>query len=152
MGTLKDRLNEDLRAAMKARDQITTGTLRMVMTAVRNAEVAGESVRDLSDDEVITVLTREARKRRESIEAYRDAGRTELAEREQAELDVLTRYLPSQLSDEELSELVARVLTGGGFSGQKAMGPAMKAVQAEVAGRAEGRRVAAEVRRQLDQS
>jgi uncharacterized protein YqeY len=152
MGTLKDRLNEDLRAAMKARDQITTGTLRMVMTAVRNAEVAGESVRDLSDDEVITVLTREARKRRESIEAYRDAGRTELAEREQAELDVLTRYLPSQLSDEELSELVARVLAGGGFSGQKAMGPAMKAVQAEVAGRAEGRRVAAEVRRQLDQS
>ncbi len=152
MGTLKDRLNEDLRAAIKARDEITTATLRMALTAVRNAEVGGDTVRDLPDDEVIAVLNREVRKRREAVEAYTEAGRAELAQREQAELDVLTRYLPAQLSDEELSELVSRVLAAGGFSGMKAMGPAMKAVQAEVAGRAEGRRVADEVRRQLTQS
>ncbi len=152
MGTLKDRLNEDLRAAIKARDEITTATLRMALTAVRNAEVGGDTVRDLPDDEVIAVLNREVRKRREAVEAYTEAGRAELAQREQAELDVLTRYLPAQLSDEELSELVSRVLAAGGFSGMKAMGPAMKAVQAEVAGRAEGRRVADEVHRQLTQS
>src|SRR5690606_11274195 len=100
MGTLKDRLNEDLRAAIKARDEITTATLRMALTAVRNAEVGGDTVRDLPDDEVIAVLNREVRKRREAVEAYTEAGRAELAQREQAELDVLTRYLPAQLSDE----------------------------------------------------
>lgn len=146
---LKDRLAGDMRAAMKARDQTTTATLRMALAAVRSAEVAGKAARELSDDEVVGVLGKEARKRREAAKAYTQAGRSELAATEQAELEVLRRYLPAQLSDAELTDLVARTLAGGGFSGPAAMGPAMKAVQGEVAGRAEGARVAAEVRRQL---
>jgi hypothetical protein len=149
MGMLKDRLAGDMRAAMKARDQTTTATLRMALAAVRSAEVAGKAARELSDDEVVGVLGKEARKRLEAAKAYTQAGRSELAATEQAELEVLRRYLPAQLSDAELTDLVARTLAGGEFSGPAAMGPAMKAVQGEVAGRAEGARVAAEVRRQL---
>lgn len=149
MGTLKDRLTDDLRTAMKAREATTTATLRMALAAVRNAEVAGKTAQELSDDQVLAVLTKEAKKRREAAEAYEQAGRTDLVERERAELAVLDGYLPTQLSDDELTELVARELASGGFSGMSAMGPAMKAVQAKVAGRAEGARVATEVRRQL---
>jgi uncharacterized protein len=149
MGTLKDRLTGDLRTAMKAREATTTATLRMALAAVRTAEVAGKTAQELSDDQVLGVLTKEAKKRREAAEAYEQAGRTELVERERAELDVLNRYLPTPLSDEELTDLVSQELASGGFSGMSAMGPAMKAVQAKVAGRAEGARVAAEVRRQL---
>lgn len=149
MSSLKDRLNEDMRAAMKARDVMTTATLRMTLAAVRSAEVSGKTARELSDDEVLGVLAREARKRREATEAYEQAGRAELAAQERAEQEVLARYLPAQLSDAELGELVAQALVQGGFAGMQAMGPAMKAAQAAVAGRAEGARVAAEVRRQL---
>lgn len=151
MASLKEQLHQDLRTAMKARDQTTTAALRMALAAVRSAEVEGTASQELSDDEVLAVLTREARKRRESAGSYAQHGRTELAEQERAELAVLTRYLPAQLSEQELTELVARVLADGGFSGQQVMGPAMKAVQSAVAGRAEGARVAAEVRRQLTQ-
>jgi uncharacterized protein YqeY len=147
--TLKARLEDELHAAMKARDELVTSTLRMALTAVRNAEVAGTQARTLSDDEVLGVLTREAKKRREAAVAFADAGRAAQAERERAEEDVLSQYLPKQLSDDDLAGIVADALAGGGFSGPKSMGPAMKAVQAAVAGRAEGGRVAAEVRRQL---
>jgi uncharacterized protein YqeY len=149
MGTLKDRLNEDLRTAMKARDELTTSTLRLALSAVRNAEVSGTAARDLTDDEVLGVLTKEAKKRREAATAFGGAGRVEQAARETAEGEILDRYLPSQLSDEEIAELVAGALTAGGYSGKGQIGPAMKAAQAAVAGRAEGGRVAAEVRRQL---
>jgi uncharacterized protein YqeY len=149
MGTLKDRLNEDLRTAMKGRDELTTSTLRMALAAVRNAEVSGAASRQLSDDEVVTVLTKEAKKRREAADAFAGAGRSDQAERERAEGTVLNRYLPAQLSDAEIAELVSAALAAGGFSGKAQMGPAMKAAQAAVAGRAEGGRVAAEVRRQL---
>lgn len=149
MGTLKDRLSGDMRAAMKAREETTTGTLRMALAAVRNAEVAGAAARELTDDEVLAVLAKEAKKRKEAAEAYAQAGRDELVAQEEAEYEVLAAYLPAQLTDAELTELVARKLAAGGFSGMSSMGPAMKAVQAEVAGRAEGARVAAEVRRQL---
>ena len=149
MGTLKDRLNEDLRTAMKGRDELTTSTLRMALAAVRNAEVSGDAARSLSDDEVTAVLTKEAKKRREAATAFADAGRDESAAKERAEGDVLERYLPQQLSDEEIAELVRGALAAGGFSGKAQMGPAMKAAQAAVAGRAEGGRVAAEVRKQL---
>ncbi|MPZ26849.1 MAG: GatB/YqeY domain-containing protein [Micromonosporaceae bacterium] len=149
MSTLKARLSDDLRSAMKARDETVTGTLRMALAAVRHAEVSGKAARELSDDEVLGVLTKEAKKRREAADAYAGAGRAELADRELAELTVIDRYLPAQLSDRELAELVTGAITAGGFAGPAAMGPAMKAVQAEVAGRAEGARVAAEVRRQL---
>jgi uncharacterized protein len=149
MGTLKDRLNEDLRTAMKGRDELTTSTLRMALAAVRNAEVAGAEARDLTEDEILAVLTKESKKRREAATAFGGAGRVDQAARETAEGEILERYLPAQLSDDEISELVAGALTAGGFSGRGQMGPAMKAAQAAVAGRAEGGRVAAEVRRQL---
>ena len=149
MGALKDRLNDDLHTAMKARDELTTATLRMALAAVRNAEVAGTEARDLSDDEVLAVLTKESKKRREAATAFRDAGRAESADKELAEEEIIGRYLPAQLSDEEITNIVADALREGGFSAMAQMGPAMKAAQAAVAGRAEGGRVAAEVRRQL---
>ena len=149
MSTLKARLETDLRTAMKARDELVTSTLRMALTAVRSAEVSGKAARELSDDEVLAVLTKEAKKRREAATAFADAGRDALATKERAEEEVLSGYLPSQLSDEELRELVAGALAASNFSGKQSMGPAMKAAQAAVAGKAEGGRVAAEVRRQL---
>lgn len=149
MAELKDRLSNDMRAAMKARNELTTSTLRMALAAVRTAEVAGSEARELSDDEVLAVLTKEAKKRREAATAFADAGRAELADKERAEEQILARYLPAQLSDEELSSIVTKALSGVGATGRSAMGQAMKAAQAEVAGRAEGARVAAEVRRQL---
>src|SRR5690349_4615680 len=129
MGTLKDRLNDDLRTAMKGRDELTTSTLRMALAAVRTAEVAGTAARDLSDDEVLAVLTKEAKKRREAATAFAGAGRGEQAAKEAAEGDILDRYLPVQLSDAELAELIAEALREGGFSGKSQMGPAMKAAQ-----------------------
>jgi uncharacterized protein YqeY len=149
MGMLKDRLETDLRAAMKARDELLTGTLRMALTAVRTAEVAGDQARELSDDEVRVVLTKEAKKRRDAATAFADAGRAERADRERAEEELLEGYLPAQLSDEELTGIVTQALAGVDGTGRSAMGQAMKAAQAAVAGRAEGGRVAAEVRRQL---
>lgn len=149
MGTLKDRLNEDLHTAMKARDELITSTLRMALSAVRTAEVAGDEARELSDDEVLAVLNKEAKKRREAAAAFAGAGRADQAAKETAEGEVLDRYLPKQLTDAEIAEIVEQALTAGGFSGKAQMGPAMKAAQAAVAGRAEGGRVAAEVRRRL---
>jgi uncharacterized protein len=149
MGTLKDRLNDDLHTAMKSRDDLTTSTLRMALAAVRNAEVAGSEARNLSDDEVMAVLTKEAKKRREAATAFADAGRADQAAKERSEGEVIERYLPKQLSDSEIAGLVAEALAAGGFAGKAQMGPAMKAAQAAVGGRAEGGRVAAEVRRQL---
>ncbi|MFI1995077.1 GatB/YqeY domain-containing protein [Actinoplanes sp. NPDC020271] len=149
MGTLKDRLNDDLHAAMKSRDDLTTSTLRLALAAVRTAETTGDEERDFSDDEVLSVLTKEAKKRRDAASAFAGAGRAEQAAKETAEGEILDRYLPKQLSDAEIAEIVAGALTAGGFSGKAQMGPAMKAAQAAVAGRAEGGRVAAEVRRQL---
>jgi uncharacterized protein YqeY len=149
MSTLKARLEGDMRTAMKARDELRTSTLRMALTAVRSAEVAGTRARQLSDDEVLAVLAKEAKKRKEAATAFADAGRAEQAEKERAEERVLAGYLPAQLSDEELADIVTQALATVGVTGRAAMGPAIKAAQAEVAGRAEGGRVAAEVRRQL---
>jgi hypothetical protein len=147
--TLKERLRADMTASMKARDEVRTGTLRMVLTAVTNEEVSGKSARELSDDEVITVLGREAKKRREAAEAFDGAGRTELAERERAEGQILDEYLPAQLSDEEIAAIVSTAVASTGAAGQQAIGQVMKVVQPQTAGKAEGGRVAAEVRRQL---
>lgn len=152
MADLKARLQSDLMAAMRSRNEVSAATLRMALTAVRSAEVAGDAARELSDDEVTSVLAKEAKKRREAATAFCDAGRTESAERELAELAVLEAYLPQQLPDDELAALVARAVAdvaASGATGKAAMGQVMKAVQPQVAGRAEGGRVAAEVRRQL---
>ncbi|MGI5179326.1 GatB/YqeY domain-containing protein [Dactylosporangium sp. CA-152071] len=144
---LKERLESDLREAMKARDELVTSTLRMAITAVRNAEVAGKAARELSDEEILSVLTKEAKKRREAAEAFAGAGREAQAAKERAEEEVLAGYLPVQLSEEDLAGIVRDALAGLG--GAPNMGQAMKAAQAAVGGRAEGGRVAAEVRAQL---
>jgi uncharacterized protein len=149
MARLKDQLRADLTEAMKARDEVRTRTLRLVLTSVANEEVAGKSARDLSDDEVLRVLAREARRRREAADAFEAAGRGDQAAAERAEDDVLAGYLPAQLTDEELAAIVAEVIKETGASGPSAMGQVMKAATPRVAGRAEGGRVAAEVRRVL---
>lgn len=149
MSTLKARLESDLRDAMKSRDELVTSTLRMTIAAVRTAEVAGKQARELTDDEVLSVLTKEAKKRREAATAFADADRAESAAKELAEEEVIARYLPKQLTDDEIAAIVAEALAKGEFTGPAQMGPAMKAAQSAVAGRAEGGRVAAEVRRQL---
>lgn len=123
--------------------------LRMALTSITNEEVAGAAARDLTDDEIVKVLTREAKKRREAAEAFSAAGRAEQAAAERAEGDVLAGYLPAQLSDEELGALVAAVIAETGATGRAAMGQVMKGVTPRVAGRADGARVAAEVRRQI---
>jgi uncharacterized protein YqeY len=146
---LKDRLRADLTAAMKDRDEVRTRTLRLALTSVSNEEVAGKAVRELSDDEVLKILAREAKRRREAATAFQEAGRDEQAAAERAEDDVLSGYLPAQLSDAEVTELVAAAIAETGASGMPAMGQVMKTVTPRAAGRAEGSRVAAEVRRQL---
>ncbi len=149
MGALKDTLHADLTTAMKARDELTTATLRMVLTAIGNEEVAGKAARELTDDEVLKVITREGKKRREAAEAFRAGGREDRAERELAEGAVIETYLPAQLSDDELSALVAQAVAEAGASGPQAMGAVMKLVNRQVAGRAEGGRVAAVVKAAL---
>jgi uncharacterized protein YqeY len=146
---LKDRLRSDLTDAMRARDQVRLRTLRMALTSITNEEVSGNAVHDLSDEDILKVLTREAKKRREAAEAFEAAGRSEQAAAERAEGDVLADYLPAQLADDELRGLVAAAIAETGATGMPAMGKVMKAVTPQVAGRAEGGRVAAEVRRQL---
>jgi uncharacterized protein YqeY len=149
MASLKQQLRDDLHTAMREPDELRTATIRMVLTAITNEEVAGSTARELSDDEVQAVLRREAKKRREAATAYADGGRPERAERESAELSVVETYLPTQLDDAELAELVRAAIADTGAAGPRAMGPVMKAVQPRVAGRADGGRVSAEVRRQL---
>jgi uncharacterized protein YqeY len=146
---LKSRLRADLTTAMKARDELRTATLRMVLTAVSAEEVSGKESRELTDDDVQAVLRREAKKRREAAEAFAGAGRSEQAAREQAEGEVLAGYLPAQLDDSDLAAIVADAVTTTGAAGMQDMGRVMGAVQKAVAGRADGSRVAAEVRRQL---
>ena len=150
MGELKDRLHTDLTASMKARDELRTATLRMVLTAIGHEEVAGKSARTLSAQEELKVLGREAKKRREAAEAFRSGGAEDRAQRELDEEAVLSTYLPVQLGDDELTAIVAAAVAESGASGPQAMGALMKLVGPQVAGRAEGGRVAAAVRAALD--
>ncbi len=154
MAELKARLRADLTTSMKARDTLTTGVLRMALAAVGTEEVAGAQARELSDDEVLRVLTREVRKRKEAAEAFRGAGRAEQADGELAEADVLAAYLPAALDDAELEGIVDNAVASvteqlGAAPGQRQMGQVMKLVNAQVAGRAEGAKVAALVKSKL---
>jgi uncharacterized protein YqeY len=151
MSDLKDRLRADLTAAIKARDEVRSSTLRMVLTAITNAEVAGKEARELSDDDIIGVLSSEGKKRREAATAFADGGRPEMAAKETAEAAVIADYLPEQLSDLEIADLVTSAIaqTGAAGEGIKAMGKIMGVVTPQVKGRADGGAVAAEVRRQL---
>lgn len=152
MSALKDQLKSDLTTAIKARDEVTSATIRMALTAITNEEVAGKESRVLSDEDVLAVLGREAKKRRESAEAYDAASRPELADRERAELDVIARYLPQPLSDTEVEAIVAAAVaevSGTGATGGAAMGAVMKLVQPQVRGRADGGKVAGLVKASL---
>lgn len=149
MSTLKDTLHTDLTAAIRARDSIRVGTLRMALAAITNEEVSGTAARELTNDDVIRVLTKEAKKRREAVTAYTAAQRPELAAAEEAELAILSAYLPAALGDTELRELVTRVIADVGATGIPQLGLVMKTLQPLVAGRADGAAVAALVRAKL---
>ena len=151
MSDLKDRLRRDLTASMKARDSLRSSTLRMLLTSVTNAEVAGKAQRELSDDDIVGVLSSEAKRRREAAGAFDEAGRTDSASKERAEAEIIVGYLPEQLGAADVEELVAATIAslGAGNEGMRAMGKVMGALQPQVKGRADGGVVAAEVRRQL---
>jgi uncharacterized protein YqeY len=149
MSRLKDTLRSDLTDAIRSRDAVRAGTLRMVLTSVTTEEVAGTEARELSDDDVLKVIAKEAKKRREASTAYTGAGRAELAAKEDAELAIIETYLPAQLGDAEIEALVAEAVAETGATGMPQMGLVMKAVQPRVAGRADGGRVAAVVRKAL---
>ncbi|MDX3361052.1 GatB/YqeY domain-containing protein [Streptomyces griseoaurantiacus] len=152
MTTLKSKLQADLNAAIKARDELRSSTLRLTLAAITKEEVAGTEKRELSDEEITKVITREAKKRREAAEAFAQGGRPEQAERERAEGEVLAVYLPKQLSDEELRAIVVQAVEearAAGAEGPRAMGQVMKIVNPKVAGQAEGGRVAALVKQVL---
>ena len=151
---LKAQLREDLTAAIKGRDDLTKSTLRMALSAITSAEVAGDTARELDEPEVAKVLTKEAKKRAESAEAFDAAGRGELAEKERAEAEVLARYLPSQLSDAEVDALAEQAIAQvaadtGAAPGPRQMGQVMKAATAAAAGRADGSRISAAVKARL---
>jgi uncharacterized protein YqeY len=148
-GTIKNRLQADLTASMKARDELTTSTIRMLRAAITNAEVAGAEAIALSDEQVIVVLQSEARKRAEAAEVYEQAGRRESAAKERAELAVIERYLPAAISDEQLQSIVAEEIANAaaaGTEGQRAMGQVIKAVRERVGATADGSRIAAMVK------
>ena len=146
---LADQIQSDLTQAMKARDQLATSVLRMAVAAIKEARVSGDEVRDLTDDEVVAVLAKEAKRREESAAAYRDGGRDEQADKELAEREVLARYLPAPMTEEELAAIVDEALSAGGFGEPSQMGQAMKAAMAAVDGRADGKAVSALVKARL---
>jgi hypothetical protein len=149
MAGLKERLRNDLTASMRARDELRTATIRMVLTAVTNSEVAGSEARVLSDDDVLAVLAKEAKKRREAADAFREGGRAESAEREEAEAGIIAEYLPDPLTDKEIAAMVDQAVAETGADSPRDMGKVMKALQPQVAGRAEGSKVAAAVKARL---
>lgn len=149
MSELAERMQQDLTAAMKARDEVRVATLRMAIAAVREEAVSGTSARELSDDEVEQVLRTQVKRRDEAAEAFQAAGRDEQATRELDERAILSAYLPEEMGDEELEALVDEALESGGFREPSQMGQAMNAVMAAVAGRAEGKRVSAIVKAKL---
>lgn len=152
MSALKDRLQSDLTSAIRSQDELTMATLRMALAAITNAEVSGKQAKELSDDEVVTVLTSEAKKRREAAQSFDDAGAAERADRERAELGVLQGYLPEQLTAEEIQALVDAAVADAalaGKTGPSAMGVVMKSLQQQTRGRADGALVAEKVKTAL---
>ncbi|HET6686460.1 MAG TPA: GatB/YqeY domain-containing protein [Jiangellaceae bacterium] len=149
MDSLKERLRNDLTASMRARDELRMSTLRMVLTAITNSEVAGATPRKLSDSDVLAVLTKEAKKRHEAADAFREGGRADRAEREEAEAGVIGEYLPAPLSDDELAAMVDAAVAETRASSPRDMGAVMKLLQPRTAGRADGARVAAAVKAKL---
>lgn len=140
--SLAEQISEDLKTAMKARDKVRTATLRQVLAAIKNLRVAeGRAGAEVTDAEVTGLIGKEAKKRRESIATYTDAGREELASAEQAELEVLSEYLPEQMSEEEIRALVQRTVADVGASGPGDLGTVMGALMPQVKGKADGKLV-----------
>ena len=153
MAQLKDQLKKDLTDAIKSHNQVISGTLRMALTAITNEEVSGKESRELSDAEVLSVLTKEAKKRRESVDAYMQANRKDLADKESAELVVLEKYLPAALSETELEEIISKAIAEAnnqGATGMKAMGIVMKIIQPQTVGRVDGTLLANKVKEKLN--
>jgi uncharacterized protein YqeY len=146
---LKERLKSDLTEAIRARDEVRAGTIRMALTSITNEEVSGKEARVLTDAEIITVLSREAKKRREAAEAYDSAGSKERGDRERAEGLVIAEYLPSQLSESELHEMIKAAIVETGASGPSGMGQVMKVLSPKISGRADGSKVSAAVKAAL---
>lgn len=150
MSALKDKLQSDLNGAIKSRNTVVAETIRMVLSAITNEEVAGKEKRQLSDAEVITVLTREAKKRREAAEAFENGGRADRAAAERAEGEVIASYLPAQLSETEIKNLIAETIAEVGASGPADMGKIMGGLKAKVAGKADGALVSSLVKEALN--
>lgn len=152
MANLKEQLKNDLTQSIKSSNQVVSGTLRMALTAITNQEVSGKEAKQLSDAEVLSVLTKEAKKRQESVEAYLQANRKDLADKESAELAVLEKYLPAALSESEVDEIISKAITQAsaqGATGMKAMGIVMKIIQLQNAGRFDGTLLANKVKEKL---
>ena len=148
---LKEKLQSDLTDAIRSRAEVKSGTIRMLLAAITNEEVSGKSARVLNDAEIITVLSREAKKRREAVEAYVAAKRTDLADKEKAEGDVIAQYLPAQLSEDEIKKMIADVIAESGASGPAGMGLVMKVLSPKIAGKADGGVVSGLVKAALGQ-
>lgn len=154
MAELKIQLRSDLTAAMKSQDKLRTATLRMLLAAIQTEEVSGKQARELTDDEVIKVLGREARKRAEAAEIYTQNGRGELAAEEHAEARIIDEYLPTPLTDAEVADVVDTAIAQvaeeiGARPSVKQMGMVMKAATAIAAGKADGSRLSAAVKERL---
>ena len=147
--SLKAKLRDDLTSAIRSRDELRSSTLRMVLTAITNEEVAGKEARVLTDSEIVTVLTREGKKRREAAEAFEQGGAQDRADREKAEGVVIAEYLPAQLTQAELNRLIMEAISTTGVSGPSGMGTVMKYLQPKVAGRADGATVSCAVKAAL---
>jgi hypothetical protein len=148
---LKEKLQSDLTDAIRSRAEVKSGTIRMLLAAITNEEVSGKSARVLNDAEIITVLSREAKKRREAVEAYVAAKRTDLADKEKAEGDVIAQYLPAQLSEDEIKKMIADAISESGASGPAGMGLVMKILSPKIAGKADGGVVSGLVKAALGQ-
>ena len=135
---LKETLKNDLTEAIRSSDKVVSGTIRMVLTAITNEEVSGKEARVLTDDEIITVLSRKAKKRREAAEEFAKAGRTDKAADEKAEGDVIARYLPAQLSEDDIKKLIDTAIASTGAAGPADMGKVMGAIKPQIAGKADG--------------
>lgn len=153
MTSLKEQLKQDLTQSLKDQDAVKSSTLRMALTAITNEEVSGKEAKVLSDAEVLVVLTKEAKKRKESVEAFNQANRKDLADKEAQELNVLEKYLPSALTEEELNKIIDEAIAeakASGAEGMKAMGVVMKIVQPKTVGRTDGALLAAKVKEKLN--
>ena len=148
---LKEKLQSDLTDAIRSRNEVVSGTVRMLLAAITNEEVAGKAAKVLTDAEIITVLSREAKKRREAVEAYTQAKRDDLASKERAEAAVIANYLPAQLTEDEIKKLIQAAITETGASGPAGMGLVMKILQPKIAGKADGGVVSGLVKAELAQ-